>query len=198
MPALCHWNLKMMVSVLPWVAGFCVTWFGFVFIWKTSNYSGFHTFFYILCSGCFISSGSGVFLVFWLCFCVCMCVCVCVCVFMAFPMAQWGKNRLQCGRPKRCGFNPWTGKIPWRRKWQLTPVFFSGEFHGQRSLAGYSPWVGVAKSQTRMSDINGKTTYVYVCICVSICMGTWVYMFIVWCKYVIYIHVCVEGVRDHK
>ena len=31
------------------------------------------------------------------------------------------------------------GKIPWRA-WQLTPVFLPGEFHGQRSLAGYSPW----------------------------------------------------------
>jgi len=30
-------------------------------------------------------------------------------------------------------------KIPWRRKWQPTPVFLPGEFHGQRSLAGYSP-----------------------------------------------------------
>ena len=31
-------------------------------------------------------------------------------------------------------------KIPWRRKWQLTPVFLPGEFHGQRSLTGCSPW----------------------------------------------------------
>ena len=30
--------------------------------------------------------------------------------------------------------------IPWRRKWQPTPVFLPGESHGQRSLAGYSPW----------------------------------------------------------
>ena len=30
-------------------------------------------------------------------------------------------------------------KIPWRREWQPTPVFLPGEFHGQRSLAGYSP-----------------------------------------------------------
>ena len=37
------------------------------------------------------------------------------------------------------GFNPWVGKIPWSRKWYLTPVFLL-EFHGQRSLAGYSPW----------------------------------------------------------
>ena len=36
--------------------------------------------------------------------------------------------------------DPWVGKIPWRRKWQPTPVIFPGEFHGQRNLAGYSPW----------------------------------------------------------
>ena len=37
-------------------------------------------------------------------------------------------------------FNPWVKKIPRRREWQSTPVFLPGEFHGQRSLAGYSPW----------------------------------------------------------
>ena len=47
-------------------------------------------------------------------------------------------------------FNPWVGKIPWRKEWQLTPIFLPGESHGQRSLAGYSP--GVTKSQTRLSD----------------------------------------------
>jgi len=31
------------------------------------------------------------------------------------------------------------GKIPWRRKWQPTPIFLPGKFHGRRSLAGYSP-----------------------------------------------------------
>ena len=34
----------------------------------------------------------------------------------------------------------WVGKIPWRRKWQPTPVFLPGESHGWRSLVGYSPW----------------------------------------------------------
>ena len=43
----------------------------------------------------------------------------------------------QCRRP---GFNPWVWRISWRRKWQPTPVFLSGEFHGQRSLVGYSSW----------------------------------------------------------
>ena len=37
-------------------------------------------------------------------------------------------------------FDSWVGKIPWRRKWQPTPVFLPGESHGQRSLEGYSPW----------------------------------------------------------
>ena len=40
----------------------------------------------------------------------------------------------------RCCFDPWVGKIPWRRAWQPTPVFLPGEFYGQRSLLGYSPW----------------------------------------------------------
>ena len=39
---------------------------------------------------------------------------------------------LQCGRP---GFNPWVGKIPWRRDWLPSPVFWPVEFHGL-----YSPW----------------------------------------------------------
>ena len=37
------------------------------------------------------------------------------------------------------GFAPWIRKIPWRRAWQLTPVFLPGESHGQRNLGGYSP-----------------------------------------------------------
>jgi len=44
----------------------------------------------------------------------------------------------QCRGCRRCVSDPWVGKIPWRRKWQPTPVFLPGRF--QRSLAGYSPW----------------------------------------------------------
>ena len=40
---------------------------------------------------------------------------------------------------QRRGFDPWVGKIPWRRKWQPSPVFLYGKSHGQRILAGYSP-----------------------------------------------------------
>ena len=41
---------------------------------------------------------------------------------------------------KRYGFNPWVGKMPWRREWHPTPVFLPGKFHEQRSLASHSPW----------------------------------------------------------
>ena len=43
------------------------------------------------------------------------------------------------GRLKGHRFNPWVGKIPWRRAWQPTPVFLPGKSHGQRSLAGCRP-----------------------------------------------------------
>ena len=53
-------------------------------------------------------------------------------------MAQWSRIRLQC---RRCKFRPWVEKIPWRRKWQLTPVILPGKSHGQKSLVHYIPRV---------------------------------------------------------
>ena len=50
------------------------------------------------------------------------------------------KHTCQCKKHKRHVFDPWVRKIPWRRAWQPTLVFLPGKFHGQRSLAGYSPW----------------------------------------------------------
>ena len=55
-----------------------------------------------------------------------------------FPTWLSGKeSACQCRRHR---FDPWVGKIPWRREWQPTPVFLPGESHGQRSLVGYSVW----------------------------------------------------------
>ena len=59
------------------------------------------------------------------------------------------------GDIKRCGFNPWVGKIPWRGAWQPTPVFLPGESREQRSLAGYGP--RVRKSRTRLSQLSTHT-----------------------------------------
>ena len=61
-------------------------------------------------------------------------------VFLVVRLPWWLRQKrvcLQCGRP---GFDPWVGKILWRRKWQPTPVLLPGKSHGWRSLVGYSPW----------------------------------------------------------
>ena len=57
------------------------------------------------------------------------------------------KNLPSSVRDIRDMFDPWVGKIPWRRKWQPTPVFLLGESYVQRSLTGYSPW-GCKESDT--------------------------------------------------
>ena len=56
-----------------------------------------------------------------------------------FPSGSVVKNPLanQCKRP---GCDPWVGRFPWRKKWQLTPVLLPEKSHKQRSLAGYSLW----------------------------------------------------------
>jgi len=52
---------------------------------------------------------------------------------MGFPGRASGKEPIcQCRRYKRCRFNFWVRKIPWRRKWHSTPVFLPEESHGQR------------------------------------------------------------------
>ena len=57
-----------------------------------------------------------------------------------FPWWHSGKeSACQCRRCKRLRFDPWVKKIPWRRKWQTTPVFLPGEFHGQKMLVDDSP-----------------------------------------------------------
>ena len=55
-----------------------------------------------------------------------------------FPGGTDGKaSAYSAGDP---GSIPGSGKVPWRRKWQPTPVLLPGKLHGQRSLVGYSPW----------------------------------------------------------
>ena len=56
---------------------------------------------------------------------------------MGFPGGSDSKESVCNTGP---GFDPWVGKIPWRRAGQPTPAFLPGESHGRRSLAGYRPW----------------------------------------------------------
>ena len=70
------------------------------------------------------------------------------------------------------GFDPWVGKIPWRRKWQPTPGLLPGKFHGLRSQVGYSPW-GRKESDTTerlhslftlrdMEEVHEKMAYIVI------------------------------------
>ena len=64
------------------------------------------------------------------------------------------------GDAEDTGSNPWVRKIPWKKKWQPTPVFLPGKSHGQRSPAGYSPWghkrVGYNNKQQQCITLESK------------------------------------------
>ena len=57
-----------------------------------------------------------------------------------YEISWWLRDKESTCQWRRHGFDPWIGKIPWRKKWQPTLVFFPGDVHGQRSLVGYSSW----------------------------------------------------------
>ena len=61
-----------------------------------------------------------------------------LCLVLGLP--RWLSGKESACQFRRHEFDLWIWKIPWRRKWQPTPAFLPGKFHGQRSLAGYSPW----------------------------------------------------------
>ena len=80
---------------------------------------------------------------------------------MDFSGGLGGKeSACQCRRLKRFRFNPCVRKIPWRKKWQPTPVFLPKKFHGLRSLAGYSPW-GHKEADTT----EHQHTHISICSC---------------------------------
>ena len=76
-------------------------------------------------------------------------------------LPRWHSGKEFACQCRRGGFDPWVGKISWRSAWQPTPVFLPAEFHGQRSLAGYSPWV--TKSWT------GLSTHAHCIIVIIVC-----------------------------
>ena len=95
------------------------------------------------------------------------------------PRWHSGKESVcQCRSHRRLEFEPWVGKIPWRRKWQPTPVFLPGESHGQRSLVGYNQW-GCKESDTiehtytRTHTHTHTYTYTHIYIWIWYNCGNW-------------------------
>ena len=69
----------------------------------------------------------------------------------SFPGGPSSKESdCQCRRCRRCGFDPWVGKIPWRRAWQPTPVFLPGEPHDRGAWQATAH--GFTKSRTKLID----------------------------------------------
>ena len=70
------------------------------------------------------------------------------------------ESTCQCKKRRRLGFVHRVRKIPWRRKWQPTPVFLPGTSHGQRSLAGYSPWGCKELDTTEQAHASHPLSYI--------------------------------------
>ena len=82
------------------------------------------------------------------------------------------ESACHCRRCKRHRFHPWAGNVSQRREWQNTPVFLPGEFHGQRSLVGYSSW------GHKESDTTKVTQHV---ACVRVCVYRYVLSHVLFC-----------------
>ena len=76
------------------------------------------------------------------------------------------ESTCQCRRGKRLGFDSRVKQIPWNRKWQLVPILLLGKFHGQRILAGYSPWGHeldmTEHTSTHVVDLQCSASFMYV------------------------------------
>ena len=86
----------------------------------------------------------------------------CIDFLGCFPGGASGKESgCQCRKCKKPEFHPWVGKIPSNRKWQSTPVFLPGNSHGQRSLAGCSPWGPKESDLTERLSTHTHTNIVF-------------------------------------
>ena len=75
---------------------------------------------------------------------------------------RWYSGKESTCQHRKHRFNPWVGKILWRRKWQPAPVFLPGESHRQRSLVGYSPW-GHERVRHNLATKHNKKRHQRVC-----------------------------------
>ena len=87
----------------------------------------------------------------------------------ASQVASWSRICLQCRRHR---FDPWVRRIPWRRKWQPTPVFLPRKSQGQSSLVGLNPWGFEESDPTEQTHTYTHTHTVYLSIYIHIYIYT--------------------------
>ena len=77
-------------------------------------------------------------------------------------LPRWLSGKESACQCWRRGFHPRVGKVPWRRKWQPTPVFLPGKSHGEGSLEGHSPWgheeLDMTEQLNTQDNTGGNTT----------------------------------------
>ena len=104
-----------------------------------------------------------------------------VCLRRGRPRWLSGKESTwQFRKHRRRGFNPWVRMIPWSRKQQPTPILLPGKFHGQRNLAGYSPWghkeLDITEHTTKTMSKEGTALRLCWLQRLSFVQGSWLGM----------------------
>ena len=80
-------------------------------------------------------------------------------------LPRWFSGKESACQCRGCRFDPWV-RIPWRRKWQPTPVLSPGKSHGWRSLVGWSPW------GCEESDMTERLHFHFLLLCIGEGNGT--------------------------
>ena len=78
-------------------------------------------------------------------------------LYVFFGLPWWLSGKESSCRFRKHRFDPWSGNIPWRRKWHPTPVFLPRKSHGQRSPVGYSPCGCKESDMTYQLNSNNNT-----------------------------------------
>ena len=92
-------------------------------------------------------------------------------IYTGFPCSSVGKE--SACKAEESDLSVGSGRFPWRRKWQPTPVCLPGESHGQRSLVGYLQSIGLERVG---HDLVTKPPYIHMCLCVCVCVCVYIYI----------------------
>ena len=93
-------------------------------------------------------------------------------LILVMGIPWWLSGKESACQYRRCEFNPWVRKIPWRKKWKPTPLFLPGKSHGQMSLVGYSPWDCKELDTTQLLNNNfSNTLYFYITFAFKACIS---------------------------
>ena len=90
------------------------------------------------------------------------------CILLPHWIPRWLRGKESTCQCRRHGFDPWAGKMPWRRAWRSTAVCLPGESHGQRSPVGYSSWGCIESDMTEYAGAYCLTTSLASIIMVTV------------------------------